>query len=286
MANGSEESVPLTGETLITSEAGDPGTSQVEDLPLGTSTFTYTVTGVASALPGTFVEEGSFALGPVGFPIESFEATFTITSAAGTVTGTKTLTGATSIGSGVCGAFAFGGTEAEAVDLQTRVRYTAQITTPSGTATDSGDSVVSYDETQLRGEAAQGNGFSFTRALPRRRSCRRVWRTTTTRVTTSARTTTTKARTRLARRAVRIAEASPRLDRNRVGRFGGELLPEVADVELDLVARRVGVPRELEQLLVGQHLVRMTDERRQQRNSSGRSTPAPPTATSGARSRS
>jgi hypothetical protein len=169
LANGSEESVvPLTGETLVTSEAGDPGTSQVDGTcnPLGTSTFTYTVTGVAvGPFPGTFVESGSFTLGPVGFPIESFEATFTITSAAGTVTGTKTLTGATSIGSGVCGAFAFGGTEAEAVDLQTGVRYTAQITTPSGTATDSGDSVVSYDETQLRGEAAQGNGFSFTESF-------------------------------------------------------------------------------------------------------------------------
>ena len=81
------------------------------------------------------------------------------------MTGTKTLTGATSIGSGVCGAFAFGGTEAEAVDLQTGVRSTAQITTPSGTATDSGDSVVSYDETQLRGDAAQGNGFSFTESF-------------------------------------------------------------------------------------------------------------------------
>jgi hypothetical protein len=165
-ANGfDEELVPLTGETLITSEAGAPGTSQVDGTcnPLGTSTFTFTVTGVAvGPFPGTFVETGTFTLGPVGFPIESFEATFTITSPAGTVSGTKTLAGATSIGSGVCGAFAFGGTEAEAVDLQTGVRYSAQITTPGGTATDSGDSVVNYDETQLRGEAAQSNGFSFT----------------------------------------------------------------------------------------------------------------------------
>jgi hypothetical protein len=165
LAKPDEELVPLTGETLITSEAGDPGTSQVDGTcnPLGTSTFTFTVTGVAvGPFPGTFVETGTFTLGPVGFPLESFEATFTITSPAGTVSGTKTLTGATSIGSGVCGAFAFGGTEAEAVDLQTAVRYTAQITTPGGTATDSGDSFVNYDETQLRGEAAQGNGFSFT----------------------------------------------------------------------------------------------------------------------------
>lgn len=169
LANGSDqELVPLTGETLITSEAGGQGTSQVDGTcnPLGTSTFTFTVTGVAvGPFPGTFVETGTFTIGPVGFPIESFEATFTITSPAGTVSGTKTLTGATSIGSGVCGAFAFGGTEAEAVDLQTGVRYSAQITTPGGTATDSGNSVVNYDETQLRGEAAHGNGFSFTESF-------------------------------------------------------------------------------------------------------------------------
>ena len=77
--------------------------------------------------------------------------------------GTKTLTGATSIGSGVCGAFAFGGTEAEAVDLQTGVRYTAEITTPSG-SDDSGDSVVSYDETSAR-RGRPGNGFSFTESF-------------------------------------------------------------------------------------------------------------------------
>jgi hypothetical protein len=157
----------LTGETLITSEAGDPGTSELSGTcdPLGTSTFTFRVTGVAvGPYAGTFVEEGTFTVGPAlsGFLVQSFASTFTITSAAGTVTGAKTLTGATSIGTGPCGAFAFGGTEAQAVDLQTNLTYTAQITTPTGTATDSGNSFLNYDETQLRGEAAGGNGFSFT----------------------------------------------------------------------------------------------------------------------------
>ena len=158
---------PLTGETLITSEAGDPGTSELSGTcdPLGTSTFTFLVTGVAvGPYAGTFVEEGTFTAGPAlsGFLVQSFESTFTITSATGTVTGGKTLTGATSVGTAPCGAFAFGGTEANAVDLQTGLRYTAQITTPAGTAADSGDSFLNYDESQLRGPAAQGNGFSFT----------------------------------------------------------------------------------------------------------------------------
>lgn len=162
----SAAAAPLTGETLITSEAGDPGTSELSGTcdPLGTSAFTFRVTGVAvGPYAGTFVEEGTFTVASAlsGFLVQSFASTFTITSPAGTVTGSKTLTGATSIGTAPCGAFAFGGTEANAVDLQTNLRYSAAITTPTGTATDNGDSFLNYDETQLRGEPAQGNGFSF-----------------------------------------------------------------------------------------------------------------------------
>ena len=161
--------VPLTTETLITSEAGDPGTSTVTGTcnPLGTSTFTFQVTGVAiGPYPGTFVEEGTFTLGPFGVPgagfaLESFDATFSISSSAGSVTGTKTLTGIASTGFGACGPFVFTGTEADAVDIETPVAYTAQITTPGGTAMDQGESFVNYGDTQLRGEAAAGNGFSF-----------------------------------------------------------------------------------------------------------------------------
>jgi hypothetical protein len=167
-ANGSDgsgsEPVPLTGQVLITSEAGDPGTSEVSGTcnPLGESDFTFVVTGVAiGPYPGTFAEVGSFTLGPVGFPLVAFEAEFTITSPAGTVTGTKTLEGVTPTHIGACGEFVFSGAEAEAVNFQVPVRYTATITTPGGTATDQGDSFVSYGDTQLRGEAAQGNGFAF-----------------------------------------------------------------------------------------------------------------------------
>jgi hypothetical protein len=155
---------PLTGETLITSGAGDPGTSQATGTcdPLGTSTFTFEVTGVAvGPYPGTFVERGTFTLGPAGFPLEAFEAEFTITSPAGIVTGTKTLQDVVVTHSGVCGEFAVPGTEPEAFFFQVPVRYTASITTPSGSGTDSGNSFVTYSETQLRGPGVEGNGFAF-----------------------------------------------------------------------------------------------------------------------------
>jgi hypothetical protein len=161
--SGGPEPVPLTGEVLITSEVGDPGTSQVSGTcnPFGESEFTFRVTGVAvGPYPGTFIEEGSFTLGPVGFPLVAFESAFTITSANGTVTGTKTLQGVTPTHNGACGEFVFGGTEAEAVDYQVPVRYTATITTTGGSATDSGDSFVSHADTQIRG-MADFNGFSF-----------------------------------------------------------------------------------------------------------------------------
>lgn len=155
---------PLTGETLITSEAGDPGTSVVTGNCnlVGPSTFHFVVTGVAvGPYPGTFREEGDFTLSSPISPVATFEAEFTITSPQGvvTVTGTKTLEGVPTPGLGICGEFAFGGLHPHAVDIETPVRYTATI---EGTATDSGESFVNYGDLQLRGEDAQGNGFAFT----------------------------------------------------------------------------------------------------------------------------
>jgi hypothetical protein len=162
-ADDSDEStaVPLTGETLAASETA-VGTSVVDGtcIPLGTSVFTFTVTGIASApYPGTFIEEGAFTLGPLG-TVEAFASEFTIFSGAGTVNGTKELDPTSmEVNFGACGMAVFGGTEAEAIQLQAPLRYEdATITTPSGTATDSGTSYVLYDETQIRGV---GNGFDF-----------------------------------------------------------------------------------------------------------------------------
>jgi hypothetical protein len=166
---GSDDDVvlePLTTETLITSEAGDPGTSTVTGTCnlLGPSTFDFEVTGVAvGPYPGTFREVGRFTLASPISPLTSFKATFTITSPQGAVTvrGLKTLTGVTSPGLGICGEFAFGGLSANAIDIETPVRYAALITAQGATAIDSGDSFVNYGDTQLRGEPVQGNGFAF-----------------------------------------------------------------------------------------------------------------------------
>jgi hypothetical protein len=166
--SSSSEPAPLTGEVLITSDPGlEPGTSDVTgtcNQPLGGSEFSFVVTGPAiGPYPGTFREEGTFTLGPPGFPLVSFEAEFWIWSAAGTVHGFKTRRDVTSpvMGVGACGGFAFTGAAANAVAFQTPVLYTADITTAGGTATDSGESFVTYEDTQLRPPLVEGQGFAF-----------------------------------------------------------------------------------------------------------------------------
>src|SRR6476661_10612476 len=69
----------------------------------------------------------------------------------------------------------------------------------------------------------------------------------------------------LTRRSVAVPEAANRLNRGRARRVGVELSPQVADVELHLVAGggECVAPDELTQLVVAQYLVRVTDERRQ-----------------------
>jgi hypothetical protein len=157
---------PLTTETFITSESGDPGTSEVTGTCslLGPSTFDFVITGVAvGPYPGTFRETGSVSLTGMISPLVSFEAHFTVTSPQGAVTvrGKKTLQGIAMPGLAVCGVAAFGGLSANALSLQTNVNYAALITTSEGAAIDRGVSNVTLNETQLRGEPVQFNGFSF-----------------------------------------------------------------------------------------------------------------------------
>ena len=159
---------PLTGENLLGSELGTPGTSTVSGTcnPLGSSTFMFTVTGEAfGPYPGTFTESGTITLGPFGigpsFAATSFESTFTINSTAGTVTGSKSLTPAgapTSLG--LCGTAAFPTGGAEALHFDGTLSYTASITTPTGSGTDSGESHVTLQDSQIRGQAGF-NGFNF-----------------------------------------------------------------------------------------------------------------------------
>ncbi len=159
---------PLTGESLLASEIGNPGTSTVTGTcnPLGTSTFAFTVTGLATGpYTGTFTETGTVTLGPFGIPgnpfaATSFESTFTIESAAGTVNGTKSLAGFASTSLGLCGSAAFPTGGADSLHFEGTVSYTATITTPTGSGTDSGESFVNLQDAQVR-DTPGFNGFAF-----------------------------------------------------------------------------------------------------------------------------
>ena len=160
---------PLTGETLLASEIGVAGgTSTVSGTcdPLGTSTFTFTVTGGASGpYPGTFTETGTVTLGPFGVPgnpfaATSFESAFTISSVAGAVSGTKSLVGFEPTSLGLCGSAAFPTGGANSLRFQGTVSYSATITTPTGSGMDSGESFVNLQDSQIRGQVGF-NGFAF-----------------------------------------------------------------------------------------------------------------------------
>ena len=109
---------------------------------------------------GTFVEDGSFTVAPITTPeLATFDAAYTITSDAGTVTGTKTL--AADLGPvnvATCGPFTgFVPNEPNSFDFQATTRYAANL--PRG-ASDSGQAVVSYGDMQLR-NLADLNTFNF-----------------------------------------------------------------------------------------------------------------------------
>ena len=158
-AGKKESSVaPLTGEMLFAADMPLVGSSNVSGTCnlVGNSTFNFTVMGEASGpYPGTFTESGTFTVGPPLMPVlVSFNSTFTINSSAGTVDGTKTFTGPLNVGA--CGIAAF---PPDGHSLQGTLSYTAEITTPTGSGTDSGTSVVTYQDTRMR--LPGFNDFSF-----------------------------------------------------------------------------------------------------------------------------
>jgi hypothetical protein len=164
--SGDEGSISsLTGEEFLTSELpANPGSLEVDGTcnPLGTSTFTFTAAGFAfGPYPGEFVETGTVTMDALG--LATFEASFTIDSAAGTVTGQKVRE--TPAPLGLCGAAAFPtAPSAGAMRFEGTVDYTATIVTPSGTATDSGTSFVNMGDAQVRG-VEDFNGFVFSQTF-------------------------------------------------------------------------------------------------------------------------
>jgi hypothetical protein len=82
----------LAGETLTSDMvSGSTLTGSCGDGTTG-GTLMFSISGAATGpFPGTFKESGSFTMGPTGGIVKGFSSTFTITSAAGTVTGSKQL---------------------------------------------------------------------------------------------------------------------------------------------------------------------------------------------------
>jgi hypothetical protein len=159
----------LTSETLIAHpETG--GTSEVVGVcnPFGASTFTFSVSGHVGSGPylGAFSESGTLTLGPfvtqpdgnvVASPI-SFESSFTINSPKATITGLKTLSSEplAPYNFGSCGEIltpvGFPSLPPNAVAIQARVDYTAEIVIGNGHATflDSGTAFLDYADLGVR----------------------------------------------------------------------------------------------------------------------------------------
>jgi hypothetical protein len=155
------QAVSLDGESFE-STLGIPGQETTFDNfvcdKTGSTTVSFTTQGSAfGPYSGTFVESGSFTIGPqtdtsidtrgVG-PITAFQATFTITSQfpAGTVTGTKQLapTAPTTPTLAVFGSCDPDGSsppnDVVAAVSDPNLLYTAQITATTGSRSDSGTS--------------------------------------------------------------------------------------------------------------------------------------------------
>jgi hypothetical protein len=134
----------LGGERLMNQTANDP---QATCMTFGGG-FNYTVSGRAvGAYAGTFTETGTVrtAGDTMTSPIVSVQSTFTITSPAGIVTGTRAYTAGISTGSGGCES---GWTNDNARLVAQKVGYTAVL--PDGT-TDVGYASVSFYDTTTIG---------------------------------------------------------------------------------------------------------------------------------------
>jgi hypothetical protein len=173
---------PLTGTTLL----GGPATDvQRSCNPSGTSTVTFTASGDAiGTYSGPYTESGTITIGPqttpimpllgLSFagPVTSIEIDFTIDSAVGDVTGTKTFATAGPFNQ-LCGSFSgqggvqFGGltnASGEASQAGGNVSYSAFIEAPDGNYNDSGSAfmnTVSMDATGTGGTGTftQNNFF-------------------------------------------------------------------------------------------------------------------------------
>ena len=176
---GNAAAPSLTGETFTTNNYFFPGGFTCN--PSGNTTFTIVVSGTAAGpYPGPFTETADVTIGPqppglVG-PVTQFDASFTVDSVAGTVSGTKHLETATSPAAGQCVGFnpnpCVPGLTIAAEIFALDATYAATITTETGTDTDRGLSHVSFQGQQQCGVEAELHmgtfDESFTSTSPQR----------------------------------------------------------------------------------------------------------------------
>jgi hypothetical protein len=136
------ESIVSTGVSFPFPPGGTPGDVNVTGTcdPSGTSTFQFTATGAAAGpYPGTFTESGSFSMAAPPVPggireLVAFNASFTIDSPNGHVTGTKSFTAAAPGATTLCSQ-----TPYRVLSGLAPSHYDARIETPTETVTTSGD---------------------------------------------------------------------------------------------------------------------------------------------------
>jgi hypothetical protein len=151
--------VPATLSGEIFSDNPGEGSSSITSAscnPTGTSTFSFEASGPAiGPYPGTFTEAGTITIGPqtpgLFTAVQSFTASFTISSPAGDVSGTKSVTGPTNpvLGNAEC---LDAPDNARAANLNSAgVTYDARIATPDGTFFDHGATDVNVLEQHVIG---------------------------------------------------------------------------------------------------------------------------------------
>jgi hypothetical protein len=171
-AAGAQGPGTLEGEEMLVQ---DVTLSTIDCDPTRVSTVSYLASGVATGpYPGPFTVHGTVTIEPqtlpgprpgtVAGPLASLTETFTIDSALGTVTGTKSLppTGATDSDQGSCQhvtGFATGpvsDASGTVVDVFSQPVYTARIADMDGSTEVQGDALLSFTELNLDGLCITG----------------------------------------------------------------------------------------------------------------------------------
>lgn len=150
------DSATLDGQTLAHVETADPQSTCSYDPVRWNAVVSYSVSGTASGpYAGTFTETGTVRLSAFGFEkpsIVGLDATFTILSAAGTVTGTKRYEAGKTRGSATCD-----DVKLDSSLWATGVVYTAKL--PDGTV-DHG--LVDMSFTDIPASASYSAAFAST----------------------------------------------------------------------------------------------------------------------------